>query len=285
MVEQCDVGSLPFLFVFFMSQVILVTGALSGLGKSIATHLHAMGHTVYGTTRNFKKYTDLPSFHLLELDLNNKESIDKAVALLKEKEGKVDVLINNAGVGIAGPIEETNLDEIRNNFEINFFKPLYIIQQILPIMRASSSGIIINITSIAGHMGLPFRGVYSASKSALSILTEALRLETVGQGIRIMTLAPGDYATDIASRRYHAPVIENSPYQQAYQHSLDMMNKHISTGNNPIEIAHKVAKLLNIQAPKPHYAAGSFLQKFSLVLKRILPQKTYEKILKNHYRL
>ncbi len=268
-----------------MSQVILVTGALSGLGKSIATHLHSIGHTVYGTTRNPKKYTEKPPFHLLELEVTQQDSITNMVTKLKEKEGRIDVLINNAGVGITGPVEETDINEVRNNFETNFFGPLALMQLILPIMRSKKSGIIINITSIAGYMGLPFRGAYSASKSALNILTEAIRLETAQQGIRIMTLAPGDYATDIASRRYHAPVIENSPYQKVYQNSLDMMNTHISTGNNPIEIAFMVAKLIKVKNPKPHYAVGPFLQKFSLILKRILPQKTYERLLKKHYKL
>jgi NAD(P)-dependent dehydrogenase (short-subunit alcohol dehydrogenase family) len=116
-------------------------------------------------------------------------------------------------------------------------------------------------------------------------MTEAIRLEIGNQGINVITLAPGDYATDIASRRFHAPVIINSPYQKAYQGSLDTMDSHIDSGNDPIEIAHKVAVLIEQANPRPHYVEGSFIQKFSLTLKKILPQKAYEKLLKNHYKL
>jgi len=153
------------------------------------------------------------------------------------------------------------------------------------LMRKRGKGIIINITSIAGYMGLPFRGGYSASKGALNIVSEALRMEVASHGITIFTLAPGDYATDIASRRYHEPVKQNSPYEKPYQKSLDIMNSHVDTGNDPIEIAHKVASLLKKKNPNPHYVVGSFFQKFSLTLKKIIPQKAYEKLLKNHFKL
>ena len=268
-----------------MNQVVLVTGASSGLGKSIAFHLHKLGYTVYGTSRNPEQYSETFPFTLVQLDVTKKDSITQLIQTLKEKEHRIDVLINNAGVGITGPVEETLLDAMRANFETNFFGPLAMIQAVLPIMRKHTDGIIINITSIAGYMGLPFRGAYSASKGALNIISEALRMEIAAQGIRVMTLAPGDYATDIASRRYHEAVIENSPYQNTYQESLNTMDAHVDSGNDPIEIALKVAALLRKKTPKPHYVVGSFLQKFSIVLKKILPQKAYEKLLKNHYKL
>ena len=159
------------------------------------------------------------------------------------------------------------------------------IQAILPIMRKHADGTIINITSIAGSMGLPFRGAYSASKGALNIISEALRMEIAAQGIRVLTLAPGDYATDIASRRYHEAVIDHSPYKTTYQESLDTMDTHVDSGNDPMEVAIKVATLLRKKNPKPHYVVGSFLQKFSITLKKFLPQKAYEKLLKNHYKI
>jgi len=268
-----------------MNQVVLVTGAYSGLGKSIAFHLHKLGYTVYGTSRNPEQYSETFPFTLVQLDVTKKDSITQLIQTLKEKEHRIDVLINNAGVGITGPVEETLLDAMRANFETNFFGPLAMIQAVLPIMRKHTDGVIINITSIAGYMGLPFRGAYSASKGALNIISEALRMEIATQGIRVMTLAPGDYATDIASRRYHEAVIENSPYQNTYQESLNTMDAHVDSGNDPIEIALKVAALLRKKTPKPHYVVGSFLQKFSIVLKKILPQKAYEKLLKNHYKL
>ncbi|MGB2341421.1 MAG: SDR family oxidoreductase [Flavobacteriaceae bacterium] len=268
-----------------MGQVVLVTGASSGIGKSIATHLHSLGHRVYGTSRSPKKYTEDFPFPLLELDVTQPKSIVQFVSEINKKEAGVDVLINNAGVGITGPVEETSIEALRNNFETNFFGPLAMVQQLLPLMRKQGKGTIINITSIAGYMGLPFRGGYSASKGALNIISEALRMEVAAQGITVMTLAPGDYATDIASRRYHEPVVQNSPYEKPYQKSLDLMNAHVDSGNDPIEIAYKVASLLKRKKPNPHHVVGSFLQKISLSLKKLLPQKAYEKLLRNHFKL
>tara|TARA_B100000767_G_C19755661_1_gene532847 strand:- start:1635 stop:2441 length:807 start_codon:yes stop_codon:yes gene_type:complete len=268
-----------------MVQVVLVTGASSGIGKSIATHLHSLGYRIYGTSRSPKKYTQNFPFPLLELDVTKPESIAQFISEINKKEAGVDVLINNAGIGIMGPLEETSIKALRNNFETNFFGPLAMVQQVLPLMRKRKKGTIINITSIAGYMGLPYRGGYSASKGALNIVSEALRIEVANQGITVMTLAPGDYATDIASRRHHEPVVQNSPYEKPYQKSLDLMNSHVDSGNDPIEIAHKIASLLKRKTPNPHYVVGSFLQKISLSLKKILPQKAYEKLLRNHFKL
>ncbi len=128
--------------------------------------------------------------------------------LLSKKEGKLDILVNNAGIGITGPIEETPNEAILNAFETNFIGPLNMLKATLPIMRANGRGRIINITSIAGKMGLPYRGIYSASKGALDLATEAMRLETREFGIHMSTLAPGDFATNIAAGRFHAPVVQ-----------------------------------------------------------------------------
>ena len=160
-----------------------------------------------------------------------------------------------------------------------------VVQEVLPTMRAQKSGRIINISSIAGYMGLPFRGAYSASKGALLLMTEALRMEVKAFGIEVCTISPGDYATDIASRRYHAPVNENSPYAEVYAKQLRLMNEHVDSGGDPKEMAEKILKVINTKHPKVHYKQGSFLQKFSIVLKRLLPSKRYEQMLMKHYQL
>ena len=152
-------------------------------------------------------------------------------------------------------------------------------------MRKQGSGHIINITSIAGYMGLPYRGIYSATKAALEITTEAYRMEVQQFGIQMTNVAPGDFATNIAAGRYHAPVVKNSPYEKAYGATLQTMNKHVDQGNNPLEMAQAVHKIIETSKPKIHYKVGAFLQKFSVVLKRILPDKTYEKMLMKHYDL
>ncbi len=267
-----------------MSKVILITGGSSGIGKSIGTFLHQKGYTVYGTSRNPRQVKE-SVFPLLQLDVRDVHSIAQAVSELIQKEGKLDVVINNAGVGITGPLEEIPTQEIKNNFETNFFGPIEVIKAVLPQMRSQKSGLIINITSIAGYMGLPYRSVYSASKGALELITEAIRMEVKPFGIQLTNVAPGDFATNIASGRYHAPLKEDSAYKIPYGNTLKMMDEHVDSGSNPNEMAFAIIKIIETQQPNVHYKVGSFLQRFSIVLKRILPDKMYERMLMKHYKL
>jgi short-subunit dehydrogenase len=268
-----------------MSKVVLITGGSSGIGKSIGILLAANGYTVYGTSRNPAKFTDFNAFKLLALDVTNTETIQKAVDTVIQAEGKLDVLINNAGVGITGPIEETPDEEIHKAFQTNLYGPITVMKAVLPQMRTQKSGLIINVSSIAGYMGLPYRGVYSATKGALELVTEAMRMEVKMFGIEITNVAPGDFATNIAAGRYHTPVFENSPYKEVYGNMLTEMDSHVDTGSDPKEMAEAVLKIIQTKKPKIHYKVGAFMQKFSIVLKRILPDKVYEKMLMNHYKL
>ncbi|WP_417195990.1 SDR family oxidoreductase [Bizionia sp.] len=267
-----------------MSKVVLITGGSSGIGKSVGDYLALKGFTVFGTSRSPEKYTT-SNFPILGLDVNKSYTISDTVNRVIEKAGRLDVVINNAGVGITGPIEEIPEEEIRNNFETNFFGPIYVIKAVLPQMRKQQSGLIINVTSIAGYMGLPYRGVYSASKGALELITEAFRMEIKAFNIQMTNVAPGDFATNIASGRYHAPVLEDSPYKGPYGNTLRLMDTHVDTGKDPLEMAKAIHKIINTPKPKVHYKVGEFMQKFSIVLKRILPDKVYEKLLMNHYKL
>lgn len=267
-----------------MSKVVLITGGSSGIGKSIGEFLTERGFTVYGTSRDPQKYKSI-KFPLLALDVKKVETIKEAVSEIIKKESRLDVLINNAGAGITGPIEEISDAEIKSNFETNFFGPINVIKTVLPQMRKQHSGLIINVTSIAGYMGLPYRGVYSASKGALELLTEALRIELKDFNVKITNIAPGDFATNIASGRYHAPLLENSPYKKPYGNTLNLMDSHVDNGSHPDIMAKAVYKIINTLNPKGHYKVGAFMQKFSIVLKRILPDKVYEKLLVKHYKL
>ncbi|WP_396164896.1 SDR family oxidoreductase [Flavobacterium sp.] len=267
-----------------MKKVILITGGSSGIGKAIGKFLLDKDYIVYGTSRNASAISN-SKINLIDLDVRNMTSIEACVAKVLLLEGRIDVLINNAGVGITGPLEEIPLEEIKNNFETNVFGPIATMKAVLPQMRLQKSGLIINITSIAGYMGLPFRSVYSSSKGALELITESLRMETKSFGIQITNVAPGDFATDIASRRFHAPVKQGSAYETVYQNQLNMMNEHVSGGSNPIEMAVAIHQIIETKNPRIHYKVGAFMQKFSIVLKRILPDKMYEKILMNHYKL
>lgn len=267
-----------------MSKVVLITGGSSGIGKSIGEFLHQKGFVVYGTSRNPEKVPN-SIFPLVALDVRNSDSIKNAVKRIIETSGRLDIVINNAGVGITGPLEEIPTEEIRNNFETNFFGPIEVMKAALPQMRKQKSGLIINITSIAGYMGLPYRSVYSASKGALELITEALRMEVKSFGIEITNVAPGDFATNIAAGRYHAPVIKDSAYEKVYGEVLATMNDHVDAGSNPNEMAEAVYKIIQTKKPNVHYKVGAFMQKFSIVLKRALPDKVYEKMLMNHYKL
>jgi NAD(P)-dependent dehydrogenase (short-subunit alcohol dehydrogenase family) len=267
-----------------MNKVVLITGGSSGIGKSIGEYLHSKGFTVYGTSRNPERVTG-SVFPLIALDVRDAESIKQAVASVIAAAGRLDILINNAGVGITGPLEEIPAEEIKNNFETNLFGPIQLMKSVLPQMRSQKSGLIINITSIAGYMGLPYRSIYSASKGALELITEALRMEVKSFGVHITNVAPGDFATNIAAGRYHAPLIKGSAYEVPYGNTLEMMNTHVDSGSNPQQMAEAVYKIIQSPGPKVHYKVGAFLQKFSIVLKRILPDKMYEKMLMNHYKL
>ncbi|WP_224482713.1 SDR family oxidoreductase [Robertkochia aurantiaca] len=269
-----------------MSKVVLITGGSSGIGRAVCTYLTDKGYTVYGTSRNPEK---LPSekFHytLERLDVTDPGQVQDLVGRIKEKEGRIDVLINNAGVGITGPVEETPREEIEKAFDTNFYGPLNLINAVLPVMREQKSGLIINITSIAGYMGLPYRGIYSATKGALSLVSESLQMEVHEFNIDICNIAPGDFNTDIANRRYHAPMPASSPYSQNYEQVLDIVNKQVAEAGEPLKIAKTVEKIIRSKNRKIHYKVGAFMEKFSVVLKKILPDKVFKKLLLNHYKL
>ncbi|WP_142786281.1 SDR family oxidoreductase [Changchengzhania lutea] len=267
-----------------MSKVVLITGGSSGIGKSIGEFLLGKNFKVYGTSRDPDNYKD-SLFPILKLDVKNNETIKNTVRSIIEAEGRLDVVINNAGAGITGPIEEIPEEEIKANFNTNFFGPINVIKAVLPQMRLQNSGLIINVTSIAGYMGLPYRGIYSASKGALELLTEAFRMELKAFNIHMTNVAPGDFATNIAAGRFHAPVYDDSPYRKPYGKTLELMNTHVESGSDPDIMAKAVYKIITTKNPKGHYKVGEFMQKFSIVLKRILPDKVYEKMLMMHYKL
>jgi len=267
-----------------MNKVVLITGGSSGIGKTVGNYLQNKGYKVYGSSRNPDKVTN-SHFPLVAIDVRNSESIQKAVAEIIEKEGRIDVLINNAGVGITGPVEEIPLEEIQNNFHTNVFGPIEMMKSVLPYMRQQKSGLIINVTSIAGYMGLPYRGIYSASKGALELITESIRMEVKPFNIKVTNVAPGDFATDIAARRFHAPVLDQSPYKQIYGQQLATIDEHVNDGGDPIEMAQAIDQIIQSKNPKVHYKVGAFMQKFSIFLKKILPDTMYEKMLMNHYKI
>ena len=261
-----------------MSKVIIVTGASSGIGKSIAKLLSSNGFKVYGTCREPKKY-NISDFNLLKCDINNIDQIKDFINYVINKESRIDVLINNAGIGITGPLEETSQDDMKKAFQTNFFGPIEMIKKCIPIMRDKNDGLIINITSVLGYFGIPYRGIYCATKSSMEIIGEVLSMELKKFNIRVVNIAPGDFKTDIISRRIDSTENNSSIYKTDYSKNIESANKHVQNAQSPEIVSKLILKIINSNNTKIHYKIGSFIQKFSIVLKKILPDKLFEKIL------
>ena len=261
-----------------MKKVVLVTGASSGIGLSIANYLHLQKkYIVYGTSRKIDNISNF-SFNLIELDVTEKSSVQRCIAEILKKESKIDILINNAGVGITGPLEEIPTSEINKHFQTNVIGPILLIKEVLPIMKSSKNGVIINITSVAGQIATPFRSIYSGGKAALEIISETLAMEVRSFGIDVVSIAPGDFKTNISKRRFHSPIINNSDYK-LYPESLKKMNLGVNKGSDPEKIGKLVSTILLKRRPRIRYKVGSFIEKNGVILKRILPQRIYEMLI------
>ncbi len=262
-------------------KVVLLTGASGGLGQAIAKHL-SKDYTVYGTSR---KAIDSTDFIPVQMDLTQANSITQAVQEILQKEGRIDVLINNAGIGITGSIEETNLNDVRKVFETNFFGMMQLIQEVTPVMRMQKGGKIINISSIAGYTGLPFRGVYSATKSAVMRMTEALSAELKSFNIDVIDIAPGDFKTNIAEGRIYTKLDDNSPYFDDYKLTLKMIDDEVEAGLQADVLGNKTLKIVKANKTKLRYNIGLFMQKLTPFLVTCLPGRFFEKLIRDHYKM
>jgi short-subunit dehydrogenase len=263
-----------------VAKIILITGISSGFGKQTAQRLAEQGHSVYGTVR--KNCEISGRVNVLKMDLTDNESINKAVKTVVEKEGRIDVLINNAGMHTGGPIETTPADNIKLQMDTNFIGTVHLTNSVLPIMRKQGGGMIINISSIGGLIGLPFQAFYCASKFAIEGFSEALRMEVRGFNIKVVVINPGDFHTNNSANRrnFLAPA---GPYQKQFEKSLAIIEKDESGGWDPEILARKIAKIVESRNPDQRYIIASFEQKLAVILKRIIPGKLFMKILASHY--
>ncbi len=264
-----------------MSKVILVTGASSGLGQAIAEEL-AQNHTVYGTSRSKKDNTG--TYKMIALDVRDESSISSAVEEVISKEGRLDVVINNAGLGIAGPVEELDIDKMKTAFDTNVFGIVRICRQTLQHLRASK-GKMINISSIGSMFGLPYRSAYCASKAGLNMINETLRMELKQFGVQSTAILAGDIQTNINQNRLTSVVPEDSPYHENFVKVYEGIDKDVDSGVTPEYIAKRVAKLVNQKSLKRTYAIGKPLQKLSLTVKKIVPDFIFEKIIRTYSNL
>lgn len=266
-----------------MSKVILITGISTGFGRETAAQLAARGHKVYGTVRG--AIDAGKGVSLLTMDLTDHGSIKRAVATVTEREGRIDVLINNAGMHTGGPAETTPEEYLRLQMETSFTGMVLLIREVLPAMRQAGGGLIINTSSIGGLMGLPFQPYYSAAKFAVEGFSEALRMEIKQFNIKVVVINPGDFHTSNSAnrRKYLAPSGTNDPYGAQFARSLSIIENDEAAGKNPSILAGKLVKIVECRNPAWRYIIASPDQKLAVLLKRILPGKWFSRILWSHY--
>ncbi len=269
-----------------MKKVILITGISSGFGEQTARLLADSGHVVYGTVRKDTK-SDNDKVHQIKMDLTDSESIKKAVSIVFEKEGRIDVLINNAGMHSGGPIETSPIENIKLQMDTNFMGLVLLTREVLPIMRKQGGGTLINFSSIGGLMGLPFQAFYSAGKFAIEGFSEALRMEVKQFKINVVLINPGDFHTSNSANRrnFLAPTGANDPYQQQFEKTLSIIENDENKGWKPEVLARKIVKIVESKNPCQQYVIASLEQKLAVVIKHILPGKLFRLILEDHYKI
>ncbi|MEL7192050.1 MAG: SDR family NAD(P)-dependent oxidoreductase [Bacteroidota bacterium] len=263
-------------------QVVLITGASSGFGQITAQYLGERGYKVYGTSRSVREPKG--NYQMVPLDVQKADTIQQAVDQIIATEGRIDVLVNNAGVGLVGPMELHGLDEVAQVMDTNVYGVFRVTQAVLPHMRQQRNGRIINVSSISGLIGTPYRACYSASKAAVEALTESLSMEVKGMGISVCSLAPGDFDTGIGDRR--VPLkrwMESGDYEEAMRKTGELIDDHVSDGADPILVAQMVHKICQRSNPKLHYLVGPPMQKLAVKLKRVLPDRLFERIIMSFY--
>jgi short-subunit dehydrogenase len=268
-----------------MKKVILITGISTGFGKQTARLLAENGHSVYGTVRKETEKTG--SVNYLIMDLTDLDSVKKAVSAVIEKEGRIDVLINNAGMHSGGPIETIPAEYIKLQMDTNFMGMVHLTREVLPLMRKQGGGTIINFSSIGGLMGLPYQAFYSASKFAIEGFSEALRMEVNQYNIKVVLINPGDFHTSNSPNRrnYMAPTGSSDPYREQVEKSMAIIEKDEAKGWEPVILARKLVGIVNCKNPGQRYIIASFEQKLAVALKYILPGKMFRMILQDHYKV
>ncbi|NLE24341.1 MAG: SDR family oxidoreductase [Clostridiaceae bacterium] len=267
--------------------VVIITGASAGIGKATAECLMKKGFHVYGTSRKVTGNIDDNAVNdpqsggfirSIPLDVTCEDSVKAAVENIISREGHIDILVSNAGTGIAGSVEDVSMSEADFQFDVNFFGTLRIIKAVLPYMREQGHGKIIALSSVAGVISIPYQSHYSASKFAIEGLVEALRYEIAPFGIKACLVEPGDTKTDFTKSRIIAEgANENSPYHTRFTKSLSRMEKDEQNGASPLAVANTIYKMIMKKNPPVRVTVG-FQYKLVLFLKRILPTRILEKV-------
>jgi NAD(P)-dependent dehydrogenase (short-subunit alcohol dehydrogenase family) len=267
-----------------MEKVALVTGSSSGIGLETALALARDGYYTFASMRNIGKAGELEhaakkeklSIEVIELDVDKEESIISAIKKVIEKNGRLDVLVNNAGYGQFGCTEDVSIDDFRKQFETNFFSVVRIIQEVAPIMRKQSSGNIINISSVAGKIGFPGSTAYISSKFALEGLGECLRYELGQFGIKTTLIEPGVIKTDFFNSMKVSESKSDPKYKTLTDNILAGLKMMVEMGTPPSQVADVVMKAIHDDEMQPRYVVGTDAAMF-LEAKKMKTDLEFEK--------
>lgn len=267
-----------------MTKTALVTGASSGIGEETARTLHRLGYTVYAAARRTDRLQKLANggIHALAMDVTDDKSMTSGIDSIIAETGRIDVLVNNAGYGSYGAIEDVPLDEARRQFEVNLFGLGRLTQLVLPHMRAQKFGTIINISSMGGRLTTPLGGWYHATKYAVEALSDALRMETTPFGINVVVIEPGGIRTEWSgiAADHLEETAEGSAYALQIKAVANSMRSE-STNNRqspPSVIADTVEKIVTARKPRTRYVVG-FAAKPLVTLRRILPDRAFDRVI------
>lgn len=259
-------------------KTVLITGATSGIGLACAERLADAGWRVFGTGRTISEHKTRRGVEMIRMDIDDEESVNAGVANVLARAGRLDAVVNNAGFSMMGAVEDTSIEEAKAQLETNFFGVLRVCRAALPVLRAAGGGHIVNISSLAGVVGLPFSGLYSASKFAVEGLSESMRLETRPFGIRVVLVEPGDFRTRTTANRRVTAAAEQGVYRDAFSKSKRKQDHDETTASTPEPVARLVEGILNNPNPKTRYSVAMIGQRIVVPLKRLLPQRIFERL-------
>jgi NAD(P)-dependent dehydrogenase (short-subunit alcohol dehydrogenase family) len=242
------------------SQRIFITGASSGIGLLTARALCARGHLVWGTSRRIENLPIVERFHPVVLDLNDEDSIEAGFRRALAEAGHFDVLINNAGAGVFGPLEAFSDQEFITQLQALLVGPLRLIRLVLPGMRAREAGLLVNVSSLAGELSLPFMAPYSVSKAALSAMTEGLALELAHTGIRLIDVRPGDFATHFHASTRRIGEELSGAYAPNLERAWQAIERNMQRAPDPQTVADTLVKIVAGDIRRPVVAVGGVFQ-------------------------
>ncbi len=264
-----------------MKGVVLITGASSGIGRAIALFLAEKGYLVIGASRSGSG-GDSAGLRNVQMDVTDLASVQAMMLSIQNEFGCLHAVINSAGLGMLGSIEDSTPEEVEALFRTNLMGVHHVCRNALDLLRSAKSGYIINITSMAAQMGLPYRGIYCASKFAVEGYSEALSYEVAADGIRVVLVEPGDVRTDINTNRKVVGAVSKRHLtnHQALQHQI---NREVEDGLSPQAVAACIYRILNTDKPRLRYRVAKPQAKLAYYLMRLLPDRVFEAIVMKHY--